>query len=535
MNTEWIPPSDAIPAPPLRYEDREGWPALETQAPRSLVRETLESTTTWLPTGRLVNLRFFRAALRRLRWVWLTAAALGLLVGVGYHLAVPLRYSATATLYLVQPTTGTGSAPNDLAMLNTNEVSKRAVALLREPGLSPTSLLGKQPGAMTSSNVLVLTISGPSPQEAVRRVDAVASAFLSFRAERYAAQNRAVLAAEHRQLTALRQQLAGLSSQVARLGSGTSVKATALQSQQAIDTTQIVSLESSIQQTALGTLAVARGSRVISPGTALPVSKKKVFGLDGLGGLLGGLGAGVFLVAVAAVLSDRPRTREDIAAVLGAPVDLSLRHVGRHSVKKRSLWTMAAHPSPELSVLAQHLEECLPRGTHAGAELVVAIDDISVTATSLVLLAGELARSGRQPVLVDATDSRQLARAFGIDGAGTWRLNPATGFPLEVLVPPQPWESAGDALGQRLESVERADVVLVLATVDPALGAQHLRRWASTAIVTLHAGTSSAQRVGAVGELLRAAGLTISSVVLLDADARDESAGRAPVRPAWDW
>jgi hypothetical protein len=542
MNTEYLPPPDPVPPVPLLSEERgvwkapdERWPALEPGPGRALETETLDGAAAWAPTGRLVNLRYLRAALGRLRWLWMGLAVLGLVGGLGYHLVVPLKYSATATLYLTQPTTGTGTTPvNELAMLNTVAVSKRAIALLGEKGLSPTSFLGKQPGVMTNGNVMVLTISGPSPKEAVRRVDAVAEAFLSFRAERYADQNRAVLAAERRQLRHLQHQNSALSHEISQLPAATSAKAAALQNQRGIDTAQIVSLESSIQQANVNTLTLSKGSKVISPGTALPVSKKKVFGLDGMSGLVGGLGGGLVIAAVAAVVSDRPRTRDDVSSLLGAPVDLSLGRVGDRSRGGRAIWHLATHPSDELTALARHLGDRLSRAVHASGELVVTIDDELVTAAAVLVLAGEIAQSGRRPVLVDATETRQLAQAFGIDGAGTWALDVATGLPVEVLVPSQPWEDGADAVRERVDALGRADVALVLATVTPSLGAHHLRQWGRQAIVTLHAGRSSAQRISAVGELLRAAGVSISSVVLLDSDSRDESAGLAP-RPVWDW
>ncbi len=543
MNTEWLPPPDETTPAPFRTGDHPPWvvrdePWAAPEGPgRAGPEEAVEGSAGWTPTGRLVNLRFLRSALRRLRWLWLATATLGLAGGLAYHLAVPLRYTATATLFLVQPATGTAAPANDLAMLDTPAVSKRALALLGEQRLSPTALLGKQPGTMlTSNNVLVLTISGPSSAEAVRRVDAVAKAFLAFRAQRYEAETRAVLAAEHRQLRALERQVSALESEISRLRPATSTRLDALDNQRGIDTTEIAGLESSIQQSAIGSVAVSKGSRVISPGTALPVSEKKVLGLDGMTGLAGGLGGGLLLATVIAVLSDRPRSREDVASLLGVPVDLSLPKVrgraagpARH-LTRPSIWDLSLDPADELSVLARYLGARLSQDQEAPCALVLAIDEVEVTAAAMLLLANDLALSGRQPVLVDATVARELAQELGIDGVGTWAVGPATGPPLHLLVPPQPWED-GDVTGE--PNAPEGAVFLVLATVDPAVGAEHLRRWSGHAVVALAAGGSSAQRVSAIGELLRAADVAIGSVVLLDADPHDESAGRT-ARPAWD-
>ena len=86
---------------------------------------------------------------------------------------------------------------NDIALLQTSAVGQRAADLLGEPSLSPSKLLGKAPGTAASDNVLVLNVSGPSKAEAVRRANALAKAFLGFRAERLQQQT-----AERRQGTA---------------------------------------------------------------------------------------------------------------------------------------------------------------------------------------------------------------------------------------------------------------------------------------------------------------------------------------------
>ena len=73
-------------------------------------------------------------------------------------------------------------------------------------------------------------------------------------------------------------------------------------------------------------------------------------------------------------------------------------------------------------------------------------------------------------------------------------------------------------------TTEVVSAVLVLTAMDPARGAWHLT-WAKQAVVTVTAGRSSAQRVSSTAALLRAAGITIRSGVLIGADAEDESIG----------
>jgi hypothetical protein len=66
--------------------------------------------------------------------------------------------------------------------------------------------------------------------------------------------------------------------------------------------------------------------------------------------------------------------------------------------------------------------------------------------------------------------------------------------------------------------------VLILTGMDLARGAWHLT-WAKQAVVTVTAGRSSARRVSSTAVLLRAAGITIRSGVLIGADAEDQSIG----------
>jgi hypothetical protein len=67
--------------------------------------------------------------------------------------------------------------------------------------------------------------------------------------------------------------------------------------------------------------------------------------------------------------------------------------------------------------------------------------------------------------------------------------------------------------------------VIVVATVDPAVGAGELPRWANSAVVFVTAGKASAQRINGTAELLRAASVGVRSAVLLNADPNDDSIG----------
>ena len=497
------------------------------EALASPAKPSAESQPPVLLVGRLVSLRFVLGALRRRRKVWLSLAAVGLLVGLGYHLVVPRSYSAYATLYLAQApgTDPAAGIANDLALLQTTAVGQRAADLLGEPSLSPAALLGKSPGTVESDNVLELNVAGPTKAEAERRANALATAFLGFRSERIQQQTATADKALENQISSLQQQISQLSATINGLGSSSQSKElTTLVSEQSSDTSELSTLEQSVQQNQLASISVASGSRTITPGTLVPASTVKLFGLDGVAGLIGGLGIGVAYVAIQSVLSDRLRRRDEVASLLGAPVELSLRPV-RHPRTHPERWInrSALEPQAEVAALSRFLRQRGVPQSDRTTLLVVALDDLNVPAAALAVLAKRLADEGLSVLVADLTREGLLAR--GMEGLqlGGPSLADRSGGKIQVFVPSSdelnevsqpPWVATRDD----------AQAVLILSTIDPAKGAWHLS-WAQQAVVSVTAGCSSAQRVNSTAVLLRAAGITIRSGVLLGADAQDESIG----------
>jgi len=477
--------------------------------------------------GRLVSLRFVLRALRRRRKVWLSLAVIGLVVGLGYHAVVPRSYSAHATLYLAQ---APGSDPavgiaNDMALLQTNAVGRRAANLLGEPSLSPSKLLGKAPGTLVSDNVLMLNVAGPTKTEAVRRANALAKALLGFRSDLIQQQTASSDKALQDEINSLQQQINQLGATInnpdSPLQSG---QLTTLVGKQSGDTSEIAALEQTIQQNQLASIAITSGSRVVTAGTLVPASTAKLFGLDGIAGLIGGLVIGVALVAVQAVVSDRLRRRDEVASLLGAPVDLSLKPI-RHLKFRRHRWfrRSALERQGEVDVFAGYLRR---RGVRQGGRktlLVVALDDLTVPAAALAVLAKRLADEGEPVLVADLTNEGLLARItddLRVEGES---LPNRSGGSIQLFTPPP------DDMNEIVEppwvaTTGGVSAVLILTGMDLARGAWHLT-WAKQAVVTVTAGRSSARRVSSTAVLLRAAGITIRSGVLIGADAEDQSIG----------
>jgi hypothetical protein len=167
--------------------------------------------------------------------------------------------------------------------------------------------------------------------------------------------------------------------------------------------------------------------------------------------------------------------------------------------------------------LRAHLE------TASGAALaLVEIEAAESAAIAIAALARSLASEGNRVVLADSARGRPLATLLGGGPAapGTVRTASINGQPVELFVAP-----ADPAQMTDKEAGEDADVILVLATVDPGLGADHIAAWASDAVVMIQAGAASASRIDGVGQQLRAARMSIRSAVLVGSDPDDDSSG----------
>jgi len=480
-------------------------------------------------TGKMISLRFITSALRRRRRFWVALAVIGLVIGGGYHAVAPKTYLATTTIYLAHPSGSNDGviSANDLAMVKTAAVGQRAISLLDEPGLSPLKLLGAAPAAAPSDNILVLTISGPTPEEAVRRVNAVTQAYLMFRADQYDAQNQAVVSATNQQIGKLQSEVTRLTRQINRTSPSRAQLLSNLIGQRATLETQITGLQQTVQTDNLSATSISQGSRVITRGTLVATSKKKTVIIDGASGMIGGLGTGLIVVILQAVLTERLWRREDIAGVLGAPVELSIARSRRRLRRRFSIARQAARPQPALQGLVHFLHDRLSKDGSRRLGMVVAVDDVRPAAAATLALAGRLSANGRDVVVVDATLERTLGKAFGLAKPGVRQVRIGNSPEIRLVAPPKPWDTyQDDEWWERMQDdLANADTVLVVASVDPAYGAGHLQRWSSEAVVTVSAGRCTAQRVNVVAELLEAAKISVSSAVLLGAEASDDSIG----------
>jgi capsular polysaccharide biosynthesis protein len=493
-------------------------------------------------TGGLANLGFISAALGRKRRVWCVTAVLGLMIGTGLYVKFPPAYHATTTIMLaynpgVNPEV---EAANEAQMAESAPVAGRVVQELKLPQ-TVASFQASYTVTVVTDNVLTINVGARSTKGALERASALATAFLQYRASYALAEEQQQAAQLDQQYNAARQELQSLQKQVAQLPTplpaGDKAAYEHLETQITAQDEILTYVTTTNLATKTNTNNIVTDSYILDPATPVKRSRIKDPGLYFAGGLVGGLMVGVGGVLISALTSRRLRRRDDVAAALGAPVRLS---VGRVRPRRLPLNLPGRAAKRELNMkrVVLYLRGVLPGSSRGPVSLaVVAVDDVPVAAQAFVSLATSCAAEGKQVVVADLSAGAQLARLLGVHDPGIHEVR-QNGANL-VLFRPQPEDIApvGPVPGEAFPAVpaqaapalvtacSAADLLLTFATLDPAVGGDHLRTWATNAVAVVTAGDSTAEKVHAVGEMIRLAGTRLDSVVLLGADENDESLG----------
>jgi capsular polysaccharide biosynthesis protein len=497
----------------------------------------------------LASLGFFRAALRRRKWVWRGIAIAGMLIGFGLAVKLPVVYQASTAVF-VTPMSAAGESPlqpitNEQAIAQSRTVAELALSKL---GLqeSLSKFLSSYTVVATTDRVITITVNAPSSSDAVSRANALATEYLRFRAELAEDEQNLLVQSLNQQVGQAKQNLDSIDAQISYLSaqpssSSQQAKLASLGRQK----TQATSALTQLEQTSAATEAtsqittdlVVQGSRQLDPSAALPPHSRLKRALEYAAlGLIAGLFVGVGIVVVGELLSDRLRRRDDVAHALGAPVKLSIGAV-RGS---RRIGPEAASEDPNLQRIVAYLGKAMPSPHGRLASLaVVPIDDVHVPAVCLAALAVSRAKQGLKVVLADLCDGAPAARLLADAESGVRTVN-AEGTQLTVAIPERDDVLPAGPLPGRLGRVQAAeplaaacasaDLLLTLAVLDPSLGAEHLTGWARSAVVMVTAGQSSATRIRAAAEMIRLSGASLISGVLIGADKTDESLG-VPLTP----
>ena len=479
--------------------------------------------------GPLVDLSVLKEAVHRRRRLWLGAALAGLVIGAAFHLVVPAKYSAVANLYMVEPASAQPALAmaDDVSLLETRSVAQGALHALHL-GTNPQAFVSTYTGTAVSNVILSVKLSAPTAAEAVAYDNAVVRSFLAVRAQEFGLQTKLVVAGLQKQEDALNTDMKALTDQidsllVAGTGAQSASQVTSLVNQRTTDSSQVDQLQSQEQQDLLAEQSVVQGTQVLDAAVAVKVSPAKVAVTDALSGLVGGLFLGLAIVVVGAVITDRPRRRAQVAAALGVPVELS---VGPYRsplwLREMRLRRTVKQPGATLQMMARRL--CRQLEAAPGQALaVVALGPAEPPALSVGSLAVSLAYEGQRVVLVDMAEGRPLGSLFRAKASPVPQKVVFDGQLLTLVVaPPDPSQ-----LDDVLDVADEADSVLVLASISPARGAEHVAAWAASAVVVVSAGKVTGTMMSSCTEVLRRAGVTARSAILVGAGPEDESVGVA--------
>lgn len=464
----------------------------------------------------LTSLMLIGEAMRRRAWVWCAAGLAGLVISVGIYVIAPPTFQAQTSILV---TNDVNSDPGvqiqgDIEIAQNAQVAEGAMDKIGSRQ-SVSAFLASYSVTAISDRVLQITARARSADAAEREADAIAAAFLKFRAYVLTTQQRLGVAAlrplialDKRQFKALTQKLARVTAEPRSRARHAELRR--LRRQYRKSSISLGALEYTLTNYPAVTQSMVQGSSILDAAASVPPSRRHVAVLFVIAGLICGLALGFGIVGVGALMSDRPRKRDDVARLLGSVV----RSVGR---PRPPAWRRRA----EVRHLSDRLREAIPdRGRTALA--VVAVNSVRLAATALAALAVSYAQDGRRVQLADLSGHASAARALGIREPGVHQVE-TSGAQLAVVVP-EPGEVG--PVG-RPESV---DLLLSLAELDPAVGADQLATWATDVAVVMTTGRSAPKTIHAVGEMVRLAGLHLAFGVLLHADYSDESLGLAPSR-----
>lgn len=497
-------------------------------------------------TGSFASLGFIWAAIKRSRRLWLVWAVIGILAGLGIYVKYPVSYVATVSVLVKNnPVQDPISAMETQVQL----VESQSVAANTVKALGLTQSVSSFRAAYTAtsptSQIITITLHAPTADGAVQRANALAAQYLKFRSNMLLTQQAQDVAAYAQQVPAAQQHIASLQNQISQLQgqSGQQSRVSKLQDQLKTANNQLPTIEQTVTgltaEEKSTTSSMIDGTQVLDAATVGHHSKVKDIIEYALSGLIGGLAIGIGIVVVRELTTDRLRRRDDIAAALGAPVRLS---VG--AVRKTRLpigGTSAADRDRALGRIAAYLRNTALRQTGEPATLaVVAVDNAREIAPAIVALTKRCAQEGFKIVVADLVKGAPVARRLGAGGTGVQPVRVGGGSVVVITpedayqVPSGPLRAASvtgagllaEPPAEAVESVaKKARILVTVAELDPAIGAEHLSTWASQAVAVFTAGRTRATRAYAVGEMLRLSGIRAVSGVITGADKNDESLG----------
>jgi capsular polysaccharide biosynthesis protein len=488
------------------------------------------------PAG-LVTLSYLKAAVKR-RWrLWCGLALVGLVLGAGTYKALPVPYTATASVLLRNGPTedATQQIDTDAALAQSDAVASGVVKQLGLTESAP-SFRSSYTITIVTDQMLTFTANSSSAADAVNHVAAIANYFLEVRSQYALIQEQQQAAQLDEEVAQAQADLDSINAKIAQ----TSQPGQQLRDDQNNAQNSLNSLENyaagAKAQFETATKAMIKSSQIINAAAVQKRSRIRRPAEYVVGGLIGGLVLGLAIVVISAITSDRLRRRGDVADILKLPVGLSVGPVRR---RRFSLGKGASRPEANARRVTAYLRSKVSKGGGAGALAIVAVDNAGEVAGIFARLVKSFAADGLDVVAADLSQGAPAARLLGVAEPGVRQVdggnvNVVVAVPVEDDIAPEGPIHYGEANPPQSEwtrSVAAAcspgRVVLTFCDADPSTGLDHLATWAKDATVLVTAGRSSVARLRGAGEILRMAGFQLASVVLVGGDKTDETIGSA--------
>lgn len=427
----------------------------------------------------------------------------------------------------------------DAQLLRTRTVSQTTVDRLGL-GISAKEFISQYKVTALSDELLSLTVSGPTSNEAVERASALADAFLNFRRNEVKRDLQTAVDTLEERTGKLMRELETVNNQVNNFSSGLDRNSDAavrglgdLLTRRAAINDELGGLQARIEEITRDANSVVEKSRVVDPASEDDRSPAIALAANLAAGLVGGVSLGAGWIVVQEVAFDRVRRRQDFVTALGAPVSVSIGPLrGPLWVQRRRFDQQQVERARDVEKMVSHLRASLSQGgTLQRALVVVSVDSDGPAALAVALMAVDLTREGRSVLVADLSSNSPLAGLFRVPAKKTSTLDHKNSSSLTLAFPlanADPDDTVEEC-GHQYESEPRNehDVVLALAQVNPAVGASHLTEWATTAVTVVTSGRSTAIALRSTSQMLRVAGIELTSTVLVGADPQDESLGLA--------
>lgn len=452
-------------------------------------------TTTENPQP-LLDMQRVLVAIRRRRRLWLSAAIVGLIAGAFLAVLVPTPPSAVTRLLVLhaedQPNDSGTLIKTDVAVLETTRIAGAALQSLNstEP---PEQFVKDYTGAGLTNNIMELTVTGTSYDQAVAKAQALADAFIADHRQRI----QAVADAESQALLGQRDQMQAELNDVdaqiaAAAGRNSQVGPAELQSlyaRRADLTSRVSDFTERASEAKIGSPQLAAGTQIVDaprPVRTSPIASAATSGGIGLGF---GLVAGLVLSAVLSVVRDRPALRRDISANLGASVIAQLPAPAKFWLRSRA----AGERERAAATLARAVTN------EAGTVSVLELGCPRTAAGLALAMAEELAFAG-PIVLIDDLPHRELAE-----------MKHSAGKSIQVV----------DGSVRVPETERRVGV----GSLAPGTAWTDLRRLGAETVLVVRAGKASTLWLHTVARQLADLEIPIIGIVLVAPDPRDRTDG----------